>query len=130
MGRIIEKWKEILFISAVVAAALNFYGLRTYASEAKKKVETFEQTFQNIEQIAKSLQDPHTWLRNYLINYGIDSAHAKKWAVIPRCNEIIDSTGLPQESIPCLQDSLLPECGVIQITTSSGIRVLDTLWNM
>jgi hypothetical protein len=50
MKYFMEKWKEILFIVAVVSAALTFNGLRIQAQEAQKKVVQFEQTFARIAQ--------------------------------------------------------------------------------
>lgn len=129
MKYLFEKWKEVIFIAAVVAAALQFYGLKVVAEDAQKKVGQFEQAFQKISQIAESLSDKNTWLRQYLENHGIDSAKAKQWSQYPK-GVIKDSAGNPIPSVPYLDAKDLPEIGIYQFVKSDGkIVVIDTLWN-
>jgi len=133
-NKIIDKWKEIAVIMAIAGLAFNFYVIQSNASEAKQKVEKFEETFANIAQIAHDLQDPNVWLKNYLILNGVDSVDASAWAVYPR--------GIPRTSddriilfAPYIELEGLPEIGVLKILQTPPDSVaelkmlLDTLWD-
>ena len=126
MKAIIEKWKEILFITAIVAAAWNFYGLKTSAQEASQKVIQFEQTFQKIAEIAEDLKDPSSWLRNYLINHGIDSLKAKAWSQFPQ-GTVLDSLNNPVLNIPFLSKPFLPDLGIFMYIENKGEMIEDSI---
>ena len=139
MNYLMEKWKEIIFIAFVVGVVWTFNSIRVSAIDAKEKADSvsvkfekqqveYQQAIKDLSSISKSLMSPNQWLNGYLINHGIDSVDAKKWSLMPRCNEILDSNGVPERTIPCLDESLLPEMGVVNINTGR-VCPLDTLWN-
>jgi len=121
-----DKWKEIVFIFMVAGLAFNFYAWQTEAAETAKKVKQFEETFDRIASIAEDLKDPNRWLRDYLINHGIDSATAKTWSLYSK--EPVNNSGI-ELSIPFLNAKELPEMGVFMLPSDSGYKVLDTLWD-
>jgi hypothetical protein len=101
-----KRWQTITFIFFAVGAIFTFYAWRAEAvdsvkqvAEVKQQVVQFEQTFKNIEQIAKDLQDPNLWLKNYLVNHGKDTASARIWSQFPR-GPVRDTIGKPLANIP------------------------------
>lgn len=128
MEWIIAKWREAAVIGAFAAVCFTFYGIQADASDAKEKVDKFEETFENIAQIADDLQDPSMWMRNYLINHNIDTAIAKQWSRYTR-DPLLDSLGQPMPGLYFLNRKLLPELGVLMVVRDSEFKVLDTLWD-
>jgi len=123
-----KRWKEIIFIFSVVAIAFTFNGYRIEAEETATKVKKFEETFDKIAQIADDLKNPNIWLRNYLVNHGVDSVVAKSWSNIPRGPVMTKSD--TTVNIPYLEADVLPDIGVQKVRKSNGAtKIMDTLWN-
>lgn len=123
-----DKWKEATFIGAIVLTVWQFSIVKLDAADASKKADKYDDTFKNIEQISKDLQDPNLWLYNYLINHDIDTAAAKTWSVMQK-GAIKNSKGKPINGIPFLQNAARPEVGVMAIYINDSLKVSDTLWN-
>ena len=128
LEKLMKNWKEVIWIFTVVAVAFTFYSWKVEASDTKKKVDKFEETFKNIEQIAKNLADPNTWLRNYLRTHGEDSIAVKEWIAYAK-KVPTDSTGAPRNNIIFYDDKVFPEIGIIKLYILGKETVIDTLWN-
>jgi len=116
------KYKEIVFIFAIVMIAITFYGYRTEAKD-------FKETFSNLESIAKDLKDPNNWLRQYLINHNVDSVKAKTWSLYLK-GALVDSSGTPISGIPYLEKDVMPELGIYKVIKDNGEeKTMDTLWD-
>jgi len=128
MKLLMEKWKEACVIASVASACFIFYGIQADASDAKEKVSKFEETFENISQIADDLRDPKIWFQNYLVNHNISPKVAKVWASYPK-EPLRDSLGVPIPGIFFLDKEVLPEMGVLSVYNGEIKKVIDTLWN-
>jgi len=127
LDKLMKYYKEAAWIFTVVAIAVSFYSWKASAEEAKKKVVQFEETFQNIAQIAQRLEDPNTWLRNYLLNHGEDSTDVANWVVYAR-KVPTDTAGNPRNNVIFYDSVVFPETGLIKMYIAGKETILDTLW--
>jgi len=125
--KFMEKWKEAVFIFMIVALALNFYSWQAEAQEQKTQNQEFKETFKEIKNIAEALKNPNTWLKQYLINHGIDTSVAKQWSSFQRGPMVNDSGRIL--NAPYLEKNRLPEIGIYKMPQNGSTIVLDTLWD-
>ena len=136
LAKLQKHWQILTFTFFAVGAIFTFYSWRAEAVtaaeqvvEVQQKVIKFEDTFNNIAQISKDLQDPNLWLKNYLVNHGKDTASARIWSQFPK-GPVVDTLGRSLANIPFLDPQFLPERGIYKLIRGDGNEiVLDTLWN-
>jgi len=138
-----ETLKKYWFLIGVCVAILTFGAwlltIQANASDAKRKAEKFEKTFENIEKIAQRITSPEYELASYLILHNVDTATAYLWSEYPRDPvrvQRLDSTGQIKTmyftKMPFLSKPALPEVGVLMMLTgddSLKLIIIDTLWN-
>jgi len=146
MKQILEKINElklIIGVSISVMIVLSWgWNVMSDASEAKKKVETLEQTTQAIKDIATQVQanqialgDPKRMLRDHLITMGEDPQQVKYWMTLPLGVEALryqDTLYLLDVPFISVEDGY-PIIGIRAMLkkadTVAVYKIIDTLWD-
>jgi hypothetical protein len=121
---IIEHIKKYWFYwTVIIALAVGV----SWAQDKGQKIVTVEQTLAKVSELAKDLKGPDLWLRNFLINNGVDSVTAKTWSQFPK-GIVVNKKG-DTLNIPYLSKSELPDKGIYMMISDGKPKTIDTLWN-
>jgi hypothetical protein len=127
-----DRWKEALFIAAVVGVVWRFNGVAADAEEAKtimqQQVDINSKLAALIEDASDKTDEVNTKLKVYLELYGFDDSTAANWATMPR-QAPHDTLGNGIPWTPWIETDSALAVGVKCMFNDSGRVLVDTLWS-
>lgn len=126
LSKILDYWKQVGSVIVIVGIAVTF----VRAEQTAKKAVALTEIAQQLTVITAELKTPSLWLRNFLINRGVDSVTAKAYSEIPRSSTVNDK-GNPIPGLSFINPTKTPDVGeLIKITIESDTVVVDTVWDV